>query len=249
MPERRGDRAKLGNRAKSSGKTPGAAAIVRIMVVDDHPLWRQTMQQVFEESESIEVVAEASNGREAIDAVGVARPDVVLMDIDMPGLDGILATRELSEAHPRAKVLVLSASDARADVIGALSAGASGYLLKTTSANAIRDGVARVASGEVVLPPTLAVHLVESLRRPPDPAAPSDPIDALTERERDVLALMAEGHSNPAICERIHLSPKTVEGYIANIFTKLELEPARGQNRRVLAVLRFVESQARRTQS
>jgi DNA-binding NarL/FixJ family response regulator len=219
------------------------------MLVDDHPLWRQTMRQLFEETGRVEVVAEASDGREAIEAVGSSRPDVVLMDIDMPGLDGVRATRAITAAHPQAKVLVLSASDARANVIGALAAGASGYLLKTAGANEIRDGVARVASGEVALPPTLAVHVVESLRHPKTHGSRPDPIEVLTERERDVLALMAEGHSNSAICNQFHLSPKTVEGYIASIFTKLELEPTRDQHRRVLAVLRFVESQARTTPS
>lgn len=248
MPGVRGDRANSGKHTKP-GKSPRAAAIVRIMVVDDHPLWRHTMREVFEETDHVEVVAEASNGREAVDLAGTSKPDVVLMDIDMPGLDGISATRALVEAHSRAKVLVLSASDARADVIGALAAGASGYLLKTTGANEVRDGVARVARGEVVVPATLAVHLVESLRSPGQGGGNRpDPIDVLTERERDVLALMAAGHSNASICNQIHLSPKTVEGYIASIFTKLELEPARDQHRRVLAVLRFVEAQARRTQ-
>lgn len=230
------------------GKTAGKATAIRIMVVDDHPLWRQTMRQVFEETGGSEVVAEASNGREAIDAAPAARPDVVLMDIDMPGLDGVSATREFSEVYPEIKVLVLSASDARAKVIAALTAGASGYLLKTTSANEIREGVARVAGGEVVVPPTVAAHLVESLRRPaPAGASEVDPIDSLTERESQVLALMAKGFSNPAICTQIHLSPKTIEGYIASIFTKLGLEPTRDQHRRVLAVLRFVESQTRGT--
>lgn len=222
---------------------------MRILLVDDHPMWRQIMRQVFERTDGVEVVAEASDGREAIEAAGSSKPDVVLMDIDMPGLDGVRATRAITAAHPKAKVLVLSASDARDDVIEALAAGASGYLLKTAGANEIRDGVARVASGEVALPATLAVHLIESLRHPTRTAGNRpDPMEVLTEREREVLALMAEGHSNPAICNQLHLSPKTVEGYVAGIFTKLELEPTRDQNRRVLAVLRYVESQAHETQ-
>lgn len=240
---------KSGNRPAAPGRTrKGASRAVRIMLVDDHPLWRQTMRELFERTDGVEVVAEASDGHEAVEVAGSSKPHVVLMDIDMPGLDGVRATRAITAAHPKARVLVLSASDARASVIGALAAGASGYLLKTAGANEIRDGVARVANGEVALPAALAVHLVDSLRHPRTRGSRPDPVEVLTERERDVLALMAEGHSNSAICKQFHLSPKTVEGYIGSIFTKLEIEPTRDQHRRVLAVLRFVESQARTTQ-
>lgn len=235
--------------AASSPRKPSAtrpARATRIMLVDDHPMWRQTMRQLFEQTDGFEVVGEASDGHEAIAIAQSSKPDIVLMDIDMPGLDGVRATKAITGAHPKARVLVLSASDARTDVIGALAAGASGYLLKTAGASEIRDGVARVARGEVAVPPTLAVHLVESLRRPvATGGVRPDPVDVLTERERDVLALMAEGHSNSAICNQLHLSAKTIEGYIAAIFTKLALEPTRDQHRRVLAVLRFVESQGR----
>lgn len=217
------------------------------MLVDDHPLWRQTMREVFEEADGFDVISEAADGREAVDQAPASEPDVVLMDVHMTGLDGVSATRALSEASPKSRVLVLSASDSRADVIGALAAGASGYLLKTAGATEIRDAVARVAAGEVVLPASLAVHVVDSLRG--SPAKHSDPLETLTERESDVLALMAKGHSNPSICDQIHLSAKTVEGYISSIFTKLELEPTRDQHRRVLAVLRFVESQEARAQA
>lgn len=214
------------------------------MVVDDHPLWRRTMREVFEETDRVEVVADASEGHEALRRVASARPDVVLMDVDMPGLDGVEATRAIIEAHPGTKVLVLSASDARADVIDSLSAGASGYLLKTCGANDIRDGVVRVAAGEVVLPPSLAAYVVDSLRAPKAGGGVGT-VEGLSEREREILGLMAQGCSNSAICASMHLSAKTVEGYIASIFTKLGLEPAPDRHRRVLAVLRYVEAHAK----
>ena len=352
------------------------------MVVDDHPMWRQTLRKVLEESGVGTVVCEARDGEEAIRLVTRARPDLVVMDIHLPVMDGAHTTREVLRLVPSAKVLVLSATDDRERVLDAVEAGASGYLLKTAEPSEVVDAIRRVHRGEPVFPAELAAvifgklrggasprqervrvvvadssglfreglvrilgeagfavvagvgdahallsatatstvdvivtdarlpgeaALMETLRKAhPDvavvvlaqdveadvaaslltgasagvgyllkdrvsdveqladsirrvsrggsvvdpevalrmvrPAKPRDVLEALTERERDVLALMAEGRSNQAICERLFLSPKAVEAHTRNIFMKLGLERAPDDNNRVLAVITYLRS-------
>jgi DNA-binding NarL/FixJ family response regulator/class 3 adenylate cyclase len=357
------------------------ASKTRVLLVDDHPLWRQTLAGVLEHAGGVDVVGEAADGSEAVALARSHRPDVVVMDIDMPGVDGVDATRQLLSAVPQARVLVLSSSDDRSQVLRAVRAGASGYLLKTAGPKEIADGVQRVRAGELVFPPALAGYVLEHLRTDravsdgptrvcvladslldrrglarlledagfdvvcstkeaatveehlaaagadavaidlgastdrlvpiaaelrnrhadvgilvlardvetasalellavaprglayllkdrveqvtelgdairriivgetivdPEVAARSmtsrrrDPLDQLTVREREVLALMAEGRSNQAIRERLHVSLKTVEGYVTSIFMKLGLEATPDDSRRVLAVIAYL---------
>lgn len=356
------------------------------MVVDDHPMWRQTLRRVIEEAGGCKVVAEAADGQEAITVAMRERPQVVVMDVNLPLLGGHGAARRLLEEVPDIKVLMLSASDERSDVLAAVRAGATGYLLKTADPAEVVDAVRRVHHGEVVLPAQVARTVLEEVRRPTaqvseerlrivladasalfregiarlledagfdvvgsvgtaehllhavgraapdvvvldaalpaangsddpasrlraqhpdvavlvltsavdprtasviieeagggagyllkdgmshgdqlsdairrvasggsvvDPTVTSqllqarrhrDPIEQLTERERQVLELMAEGRSNQAISDRLNLSAKAVEGHIRNMFMKLDLEVAPDDHRRVLAVLAYLRS-------
>jgi DNA-binding NarL/FixJ family response regulator len=210
------------------------------MLVDDHPMWRDTLRRVLEANGTATVVAEASDGEEALTLAREAAPDVVVMDVALPKRDGIDTTQALQTELPGAKVLMLSSSDDRSLVIRAVRAGASGYLVKTAGPDEVSQAVQRIHAGELAFPPTLASVVLDALRRPS--AGGWTALDQLTAREADVLGLMAEGRSNQAISARLHLSPKTVEGYVAGIFMKLGLEPADSDHRRVLAVLAYLEA-------
>jgi DNA-binding NarL/FixJ family response regulator len=355
------------------------------MLVDDHPMWRQTLRKVLEGSRVGKVVAEAETGEEAVREAKKSKPEVVVMDVALPEMNGIEATRRVLEASPETKVLVLSASEERSDVVAAIRAGASGFLPKTAIPTELSEAVRRLDRGELVLPPAIAdivmeelrggepqpvlrviladpsalfrdglgrmlsehgfdvvarvgeadellavvssdppdvvvtdarlpsrsapegtdiagelkrtnpaigvlllsqdidvqggsrlvseapegvgyllkdrvtdvAQLAESIRRVADgesvldpevagrlvrPRKERDPLDDLTPREREVLGLMAEGRSNQAISERLFLSGKAVEGHVRNIFSKLNLEQAADDHRRVLAVLAFLRS-------
>ena len=359
---------------------------IRVMLVDDHPLWRDTLRQILEHA-GCTIVATATEGEEAIAAAQESHPDVVVMDVNLPGTDGITATKRLIAAEPSTRVLALSSSDEPSTVVGIVRAGASGYLVKTAGAAEVSDAVIRVHGGELVFPSALATFVLAELRRPGDedveplrvvladetvlhreglarllaekglevvgqadnaadleeiiesaapdiaivdvkiavrrsgrgrlvnglrerfpdtsilvlavdvqtaqvlklmsggsaglgyllkervsnvddvvdairrlhrgqPVVDRDVVDrlverpgrgsaiaALTPREREVLALMAEGRSNQAICERLFLNPKSIESHVRNIFTKLGLEQAPDDHRRVLAVLTFLKAQ------
>ena len=375
-------------RGNRPGGPPKRARPTAVMVVDDHPLWRDTLRKVIEQGGAGKVVAEASDGDEAVKLAAKAKPDVVVMDMHLPSTDGAAATRELRIKLPDVKVLMLSSSDEKSLVIEAVRAGASGYLIKTAESDEITDAVTKIRAGELVFPPALADLVLAELRGegetqparyggrvavaaanaidreglakvlaqsgfevdpqarsssellrlisddPPDvvivdigrqakrvdaeldavrrlrsahpdvglivladdvdadhalvliegdgrgagyllrervrdveelseavervrqgesvidPEVVSElvvrkkrsPVDRLTERERDVLALMAEGRSNAAICATLHLSPKSIEGHVGNIFAKLALEPAPDDHRRVLAVLAYLQA-------
>jgi DNA-binding NarL/FixJ family response regulator len=356
---------------------------IRLMLVDDHPMWRETLRRLVH-SKVGTVVSEASDGEEALEHAADSSPDLVIMDINLPTMDGIEATRRIVAAHPDIKVLVLASSDERTQVMDAVRAGASGYLLKTAAPEEVLDAVRRISQGELVFPPSLASVVLAEIRgdaaeaktslrvmiadkeilareglarllsksgfevvaetgdvdeflrqmdadRPhvgiidaelaladhlgsslvehirgkfqdvallvlsPDPMAAqavsllsktgkgigyllkrrisnieevtdairrvsqgepvvdsqvvsglvdqpkkADALTALTHREQEVLALMAEGHSNLAIAERLFLGSKTVETHVARIFSKLGLEPAADVHRRVLAVIAYL---------
>jgi len=228
------------------------AGVVSLMLVDDHPMWRETLRKVLEHSGAGSVVAEAGDGAEAIETARRVRPDVVIMDISLPDVDGIEATRAIVAGDPEVRILALSSSDEPSQVIATIRAGAAGYLLKTVSADELADAVGRIHRGEAVLPATLSDIVFAELRRAgsgepspdPEPAHPETTgkraLARLTPRERDVLALIAEGRSNRAIGERLFLGQKSVEAYVRNIYTKLDLEPVPDDHRRVLAVLAYL---------
>ena len=229
--------------AQRRASTPRAT----LMLVDDHPIWRETLARMLRHKRAGTVVAQASDGQEAIVLARKARPEVVIMDIDLPLINGVEATRRLVEEQPGIKVLVLSASDSRGQVIEAVRAGASGYLIKTAGPDEVVAAVHRIHAGELVFPPAVAEAVLGEIRRAasrhlPDRTSGPDPLEALTDPEREVLALMAEGRSNQAIGSALHCSSKTVEARVGSIFAKLGLEPAADDHRRVLAVVTYLRS-------
>jgi DNA-binding NarL/FixJ family response regulator/class 3 adenylate cyclase len=227
------------------GSAPSDAA-PRVVVVDDHPLWRETLRGLVDRSRAAHVVGEASDGAEAVRVATDARADVVLMDMYLPTMTGAESTAALRTAAPTAKVIMLSSADDRASVLAAVHAGASGYLLKTAAAEDVLDAIRRVHRGEMVFPPQLTDIVLAALRRDAAETEGSgqddDDLAAFTRRERDVLALIAEGRTNQAISERLHLSTKSVEAYVARIFAKLGLEPTAHDHRRVLAAVAYLRA-------
>lgn len=195
--------------------------MTRVVVADDQELVRSGLQLVLE-TRGCEVVGVAADGREAVDVVRRTEPDVVLMDIRMPVMDGIAATRELTAGGSPAKVLVLTTYDLDRYVYDALGAGAAGFLLKATPPDRLVDGIRTVAAGEALLAPTLTRRLIEEyLRHPPPADAATDPLAALTEREREVLVLMARGLSNDDIAAALVVAQATVKTHVNRVLAKL----------------------------
>jgi DNA-binding NarL/FixJ family response regulator len=194
---------------------------LRVVVADDHPVFRQGLRMLLENL-GVTVVAEAGDGAAVVAAVEEHRPDVVLMDLQMPGVTGIDATRRIAAAHPDTKVLVLSMVDDDHAVFAAIQAGALGYLLKGAGQDEIRRALEAVAAGEGVYGPAIARKLRAFLTQ--GGAAPVTPFPTLSDREREVLAAMSQGLSNTDIAQRLFLSDKTVRNYVSSIFTKLDVQ-------------------------
>jgi DNA-binding NarL/FixJ family response regulator len=193
---------------------------VRVLVVDDHPVWRDGLRADLEREGGAEVVAEASDGGEAVEAARKAMPDVVVMDLNLPTVPGVEATRRIVEESPHVRVLVLSASGEEADVLEAVKAGALGYVLKSTPAAGVADAIRRVASGEPVFTPSLAGLVLGEFRKVAGGES-GDP--ALTPRENEVLKLVAKGYTYREIAGKLFISVKTVQNHVQNILTKLQL--------------------------
>ncbi len=190
----------------------------RVVVVDDHEVVRSGLRALLATVDDIEVVAEAASGEEATSIVGDLLPDVVLMDLQMPGGNGIDATRTITSTHPSVAVLVLTMYEDDDSVYAALRAGARGYLLKGAGQGDLVRSIAAVASGDVVIGPGAAERLLTNLSAP---SAERAAFPQLTDREYDVLRLVAEGLSNPGIGQKLGLAPKTVANHVSNILTKL----------------------------
>jgi DNA-binding NarL/FixJ family response regulator len=199
-----------------------SAEPVRVMLVDDHPVWREGVRADLEKSGVATVVAESGDGGEAIEAALEAMPEVVVMDLNLPTLGGAEATRRIVEESPHVRVLILSASGEEADVLEAVKAGASGYLLKSTPGEEIAEAVRRVRAGEPVFTPSLAGLVLDEFRRVSAGESPhGEP--GLTPRENEVLVLVAKGYAYREIAEKLFISVKTVQNHVQNILTKLQL--------------------------
>ncbi len=195
-------------------------APVRVLIVDDHPLVRQGLATFIESQEDIRLVGEASNGREAIEQVTALEPDVVLMDIVMPECDGVHATREIKSRYPGVEVLALTSFVTDEQILPALQAGASGYLLKDIAADRLMDAIRGANRGEMPLAPVAATRLVQGVRVRDEEAAK---LEALSEREREVLTYLGQGLSNKEIAARLVISEKTVKFHMSSILGKLQV--------------------------
>ena len=191
---------------------------IRVLVVDDHPVVRSGIAATLSSSEGIEVVAEAGDGAQALALAAATAPDVVLMDLRMPVLSGVAATAALLAARPAPRVLVLTTYDSDDDIMAAIEAGASGYLLKAAPAAEIVAAVRDVAAGRMALAPSVAVALVKRGR-----AQPAEPAPRLSEREQEVLALVAQGLSNAEIGARLFIGAATVKTHLLHVFEKLQV--------------------------
>ena len=193
--------------------------VIRVVLADDHPVVRGGLRALLESLPAYEVVAEAVDGEGAVREVQLTRPDVVLMDVQMPGVDGLEATRRIRAATPDVAVLVLTMFDDDDTVFAAMKAGAQGYLLKGAEQGEIDRAIRAVVAGEAIFGPGVAARVLRHFAEPP--AAPDVPFPQLTDREREVLDLVAAGRRNAVIAEELFLSPKTVANHISSIFAKL----------------------------
>ena len=200
--------------------------MIRVLVADDHPIVRGGIVALLSAAGDIEVVAEAADGLEAVRLAAEHRPDVVLMDLRMPGLNGDEATARILAANPAARVVILTTYESDASILTAIEAGASGYLLKAAPQEEILAGVRSVARGEVALAPSIAAMLVQRVAKPAVTLSP---------RETEVLALVAQGSSNPSIAAALFVSEATVKTHLLHVFEKL------GVSDRTRAVTRAME--------
>jgi DNA-binding NarL/FixJ family response regulator len=196
---------------------------VRVVLVDDDDLMRAGLRSVLSSDETIDVVGEAGDGREAVDRIRALRPDLVLMDIRMPDLDGISATREVLATSPDVRVVVLTTFEQDDYIFDALSAGASGFLLKRTQPEELIAAIHTVAEGDSLLSPSVTRRVVDRMASQPSPVRTSARLDELTPREREVLELVARGLSNREIAERFVIEESTVKTHVKRILMKLRL--------------------------
>ncbi|MCW2959210.1 MAG: two component transcriptional regulator, LuxR family [Solirubrobacterales bacterium] len=188
--------------------------MITVLVADDHGVIRDGLGRLIDALEDIELAGTAADGAEAVRRVAELEPDVVLMDLDMPVLDGIGATRQIVAAHPRTAVLVLTSFSDRPRIMGAMEAGAVGYLLKDVSSDEVADGIRAAARGESPLDPRAARTILTARSEP-------DPLGGLSGREREVLGLLVEGLPNKLIARRLQISEKTVKTHLTRVFREL----------------------------
>ena len=197
--------------------------MIRVLLVDDHPLYREGLAQALAGFDDMQVVGEASNGLEAIELIDRTTPDVVMMDVQMPVLDGISATRQLTARHPHLGVVVLTMSEDDETVFQAMRAGARGYVLKGARRDQVARAIRGVADGEALFGPEIARRVATFFDAIETTSVSADAFPELTARERDILTLVAADRSNQAIAEELFLAPKTVRNNVSNIFAKLHV--------------------------
>lgn len=215
---------------------------IRVLLVDDQPLMLVGLSILIGDTDDLEVVAQAANGHEAVRLIRELHPDVVVMDIRMPGMDGIEATRQATAQPNPPKILVLTTFDDDEYVYGALRAGASGFLLKSMALDAILEAIRVVAAGDALIAPSVTRRLIADFTATPTPTPEPHPeppkhthqIAQITDREREVLALVGQGLSNPEIAERLVISAATAKTHVARLFAKLE-----ARDRVHLAIIAF----------
>lgn len=196
---------------------------IRVLVVDDHIIVRDGICSLLRLTSDIETVGEAANGREAIEMASKLRPDLVLMDISMPIMGGVEATRRICKEFPGTKVLVLTQHDDSEHVFAAIEAGAYGFISKTAASSELTSGIRSVYQGDSFLSPSVARCFVEEFKRGTRIRKSHDPYERLTDREREILKLLAEGHTTHEIAAMLLISPKTVDGHKTNLMAKLDL--------------------------
>ena len=196
--------------------------MVRVLIVDDHPVFRFGLRTLLHADAAIEVVGEATNGEDALAQVALVSPDVILMDLNMPGMNGIEAIRRILTSQPTMYILVLTMFDDDDSVFAAMRAGARGYLLKGAEGVEALQAIKAVSSGEAIFSPAIAERLMQYFGAARQSGS-TLPFPELTEREREVLARIAQGYTNQAIAEQLVISPKTVRNHISSIFSKLQV--------------------------
>ncbi len=195
---------------------------IRILIADDHTLFREGLKALFSSIADTEVVGEAASGMEAVTLAETIQPDVVLMDIQMPGLNGIEATRQIVQTSPHIGIIIVTMFEDDDSVFSAMRAGARGYVLKGADQEEMLRTIRAVVRGEALFGAAIAARL-QSYFAAPRPAAPAEAFPDLTEREREVLELLAQGHSNGEIARKLFISPKTVRNHCSNIFSKMHV--------------------------
>ncbi|GAC1430547.1 MAG: response regulator transcription factor [Ktedonobacteraceae bacterium] len=197
---------------------------IRVLIADDHPVFRYGLRALLQtEASTIEIVGEAATGEEAVAFAAQVNPEVILMDVNMPGLNGIEATRRILSATPHVGILMLTMFDDDESVFAAIRLGARGYLLKGAEGEETLRAIKAVSQGEAIFSPTIAQRLMGYFATTRKSPLPTHPFPELTEREREILTLIAQGYTNPAIAERLVLSPKTVRNHVSTIFSKLQV--------------------------
>ncbi len=193
---------------------------IRVLIADDQTITRSGLQTLLAAAENIEIVDEACNGQEAIEMAASLQPDVILMDLRMPGINGIKATRRIHRTSPKINILVLTVFEEDTSVFPAIRAGARGYLLKNTEQEELLRAISTVAGGGAIFSPGIAQKVLGYLTAP-QPDVSGDIFDELTSREREILELIAQGKTNAEIATTLNLSPKTVSNYISNVLLKV----------------------------
>ena len=195
---------------------------IRVLIADDHAVYRWGLRTLLGSEPDLEVIGEAATGKEIVERAAELRPDIILMDIQMPGMNGIEATRRIIEANQEIGVIILTMYEDDDSVFSAMRAGARGYVLKGAHPSEILKVLRAVADGEAYFGPEIAKRLMNFFSAP-KPASPEEAFPELSSREREILDLIAQGHSNAKIAARLFISPRTVSNHISHIFTKLQV--------------------------